>query len=186
MKIKMKLFGTLVLILCCCILVGTTLASGTAETENLKAVFSWSEDNSSWSNAKENAASVFNSDAWEPGYTEMRYFNVKNNGEYDFTYQLQAVPEGQFSTLAEVIDVFYLIAPEKTYADRDEFLTTAVYAGTLSELTNGIIAEGALQKGANETVAVALRMQENAGNVYKGVALGEFSLVFIAGTDELP
>ena len=107
------------LLLCFVMLIGTTFAWFTDEVTsannviqagNLDAEMYWSDslldaDSTAWN--KTTDGPVFNHKNWEPGYTEVRYVKVANEGNLSFKYNLFINPTGKVGKLAEVIDVSY-------------------------------------------------------------------------------
>ena len=195
------------LILCCCMLVGTTFAwftdsvtsanniikSGTLDVEmywadGTKAVPA--DDSADWKDASTGA--IFNYSLWEPGYTEVRHIKIANVGNLALKYQIQIVANGEVSNLADVIDVYYVDpAVEAGVANRTE-LNDSNKLGTLTEALGGMAttANGNLLakndphntgKDHEVTLTIALKMQESAGNEYQNKAIGsDFSIVLLA------
>ena len=184
------------LVLCFVMLLGTTYAwftdsatsaSNIIQTGNLDINMFWSENNEDWNDAEgENALPVFSYDNWEPGYTEVRYIKVTNEGSLAFKYEMMLSPNGEVEALAEVIDVSYdivtgndaFVAP--TADNKQGSLTTV---GTLAE----IIAAGAGVAGGvllpedkvsedyysgEIVVCITMHMQESAGNEYQNMSIG--------------
>ena len=112
------LMSGLALLLCVSMLIGSTFAwftdsvtsagniikSGTLDVEMFWADGKEDPDAATWNDAADGA--IFNSDKWEPGYTEARHIAVKNEGTLALKYQLSIVPNGEVSKLADVIDVY--------------------------------------------------------------------------------
>ena len=194
---KKSLFtGIVSLVLCFSMLIGTTFAwftdmvtsSGNIiQSGTLDIGMYWSEDNVVWNTTEgEGSGPIFSYDNWEPGYTEVRYIKVTNEGSLAFKYSMLLSPNGVVGNLAEVIDVSYDIVTAN-----DSFVAPAAdnkqgsleKIGTLSELIsiNGRVAGGVLLP-ANETaddyytgeivVCVAFHMQESAGNEYQNGSIG--------------
>ena len=190
------LLSSLSMLLCIVMLTGTTLAwftdiatsSGNIiQTGSLDIGMYWSENNADWHNAEGNSATpIFDYDKWEPGYTEVRYVKVTNDGSLAFMYKMLLSPNGEVSKLGEVIDVIYdivsgndkFIAPSAN--DKQGSLTKV---GTLDELlsANGPVAGGVLLPEGQTAegyysgeiiVCIALHMQETAGNEYQGLSIG--------------
>ena len=184
------------LILCFSMLLGTTYAWFTdsvtstgniIQSGNLDIGMYWSENNTDWHDAEgANSSPVFSYDNWEPGYTEVRYIKVTNEGSLSFKYQMTISPNGEVENLAEVIDVYYDVV-----TDNDEFIApnsvdkqgSLTKVGNLKEL---ISSEDAIAGGVllpvNElstdfysgeiVVCITLHMQEQAGNEYQGKSIG--------------
>ena len=185
------------LLLCFIMLVGTTFAWFTDEVTSANNIIKagtldlgmqWSTDNSNWKDAEGALAEpVFDYDLWEPGYTEVRYIKVTNDGSLAFKYQMYFNPTGVVGKLAEVIDVSYDIvtgnanfaAPASKY-DMGSLRTV----GTLNDLiaSNEAVAGGVLLPEGETAegyytkeivVCIAFHMQETAGNEYQGTSIGD-------------
>lgn len=163
----------------------------------LTAAMQWANgkeaiDNAAWKDAS--AGAIFNYDKWEPGYTEVRHIRIQNTGNLAFKYQLNIVPTGEVSDLADVIDVYYFDGA-KQIANRDALANetplntlTNVLAG-MPASTSGVLLPANtadednpdnLPKG-EVMVTVALKMQESAGNEYQGKSIGsQFAVQLLA------
>ena len=190
------MISLLSLILCFAMLLGTTYAwftdavtsaANIIQSGNLDIGMYWSEDNTHWHDAEgANAAPVFSYDNWEPGYTELRYVKVTNEGSLSFKYEMLLSPNGEVDKLAEVIDVSMdivtgndaFVAPT---ADNKQGSLAKV--GTLQDLIsmNGAVTGGVLLPAGKTAenyysgeivVCIALHMQENAGNEYQSMSIG--------------
>jgi len=143
---------------------------------------------------------IFNYKYWEPGYTEVKYLKVKNVGDLAFRYNLYIEPDFTGATtdaekanlvkLAEALDVYCAIVPDNSYAHPTSLadlasLGTLEYRMGLEEgVDTGVIlpVSGAADvdraAAGNEiyegevTVCMALHMQEEAGNDYQNLTLG--------------
>ena len=194
------LMSALALVLCLSMLVGSTFAwftdsvtssgniikSGTLDVE-----MSWangtedpSAENTTWEDAAEGA--IFNSDKWEPGYVEVRHLKIENKGTLALKYQLNIIPNGDVSELAKVIDV-YFIQPAQLVADRAA-LANVTPIGTLDKVLDGSLAnldmDGEMGAGATNTMTIALKMQETAGNEYQNMSIGSEFAVQLLATQE--
>ena len=184
------------LLLCFVMLIGTTFAWFTDEVTSANNIIQagsldigleWSKDNVLWHNAETNNNPIFNYDNWEPGYTEVRYLKVTNEGNLAFKYQMSINPVGLVGSLAEVIDVNYdivtgnnsFVAPTK-----DNKQGSLKKVGTLEKLidANGIVAGGVLlPEGETKdgyyteeiVICVSFHMQETAGNKYQNLSIGD-------------
>ena len=203
---KRSLFTSVIaLLLCFTMLLGTTFAWFTdivesrdnlITTGNLDIGMYWSENNIDWKIAEGNEADpIFSHDNWEPGYTEVRYIKVTNEGTLAFAYQMLLSPNGEVDKLAEVIDVSFDVV-----TGNPDFVAPTAYdkAGSLTKIgaldeiisSNNPVTTGALlPNGAvsNEhlsgeiVVCISLHMQESAGNEYQGRSLGStFDIKLIA------
>ena len=196
----------LALMLCVSMLLGTTYAwftdsvvsggniikSGTLDVEmwyadGTKAVPTEYEGEGAWTDASTGA--IFNYDLWEPGYTEVRHIQIKNVGTLALKYKVQIVANGTVSNLADVIDVYYL-DPAEQIANRDA-LAGKTPMGTLTDALAGMnsTASGVLvpvdKEGdglkSSETITIALKMKESAGNEYQNKSIGtDFSIQLLA------
>ena len=197
-NVKRSLFTSVVsLTLCFVMLLGTTFAwftdsavsaNNIITTGNLDVAMYWSENNTDWNNAEGlGARPVFDYDNWEPGYTEVRYIKVANEGDLSFKYLMFINPTGVVGALADVIDVSYDIV-----TGNDGFTApTTMYnmgslrkIGTLSEVISEeveipggvLLPSGKSSDGcySGEVVyCVAFHMQESAGNEYKNQSIGD-------------
>ena len=181
------------LILCVSMLLGTTFAwftdsvtsagniiqSGTLDIEMFWADGKEDPATVAWNDASEGA--IFDYDKWEPGYVEVRHIKIENKGSLALAYKLAIVANGEVSDLSDVIDVYYL-DPAAQVADRDQ-LTDNNKIGTLTEVLANLASTGtgALAKGETDTVTLALKMQELAGNEYQDKSIGStFSVQLLA------
>lgn len=193
---KALVSSLLSLLLCFSMFIGTTFAwftdSVTSGTNILKAgtldvSMEWfdgtksipAEDSVDWKDASTGA--IFNYDKWEPGYTEVRHIKIANEGTLALKYKLSIVPDGIVSKLADVIDVYY-IDPAKQIADRTA-LEDSYRLGTLREALDNLptTGNGSLKEGETDTITIALKMQESAGNEYQELSIGSsFAIQLLA------
>lgn len=137
------------------------------------------EDATQWADASQVA--IFDHDNWEPGYTEVRYVKVENEGSLDLRFVLTIVPNQQVADgevdLADVIDVY--IAKNVVAVDRA--LTGLTRVGTLADLiadpdgaAHGVLyaADEDNNTPVFEAYTIVLKMQETAGNEYQNISLG--------------
>lgn len=192
------LTSVVALLLCFSMLLGTTYAwftdsaqsaGNVIQSGNLDIEMYWSDrflaaDSDEWKLADEKP--IFTHDNWEPGYTDVKYVKIKNAGNLSFKWKLSLEAEGQFTDLADVIDVYYVDpAVELTsLADRDSVGTLAEVATKKTSIEGVLLPEN---ETSNEyapleaVVAIALHMDEEAGNKYQGTDLGcGFSVSLIA------
>ncbi len=185
------------LVLCICMLLGTTFAWFTdAVTSSgniiasgkLDAEMYWSDkllaaDSDEWNNA--DGTSVFNYNNWEPGYTEVRYVKVSNAGTLNFRWKLSIEAEGNVTDLSDVINVYYVnpVTAELT----KEGLKSLTPAGTLTDvLENNTGLDGRqLTPDSSVILAIAFHMDELADNKYQNKSLCDagFSLKLLATQD---
>ena len=187
------LLSALTLFACVSMLVGSTFAwftdsvtsagniikSGTLDVEMYWADGKTDPANANWMDASEGA--IFNYDLWEPGYAEVRHVKIENVGTLALKYVVNIKANGEVSKLADVIDV-YFVDPATQVADRNALLDT-YKVGTLADVLAGTAGttHGDLIAGASDSITIALKMQESAGNEYQGLALGtDFSVQVLA------
>ena len=194
MKTKNSLFASAIaLVLCVAMLAGTTFAwfSDIATSKNnviqsgsLDITMEWANDfdATTWQDAT--AGAIFTHDNWEPGYTDVKYIKITNKGNLNLKWRLTLEAEGTVSKLSDVIGV-YCVNPATAQLTSIDGLTSA---GTLTNVLNNknvFAPTGALVPGAEVIVAMAMHMDEEAGNTYKGLSLCDegFSVRLIATQD---
>ncbi len=195
------LLSALSLLLCVSMLVGSTFAwftdsvtsSGNIiKSGDLDVEMYWAEGDedpaaAAYKNAAEGA--IFQSELWEPGYTEAKHIKVANVGTLALKYQMRILANGVVSQLADVIDVYYF--DTATQLTRSNY-ATGTKLGTLSQVLNNananaisaIIAGSLTAEGTendSKTITIALHMQESAGNEYQNLSIGsDFSIQLLA------
>lgn len=198
--IKMKntkralLMSALVLVVCFSMLIGSTFAWFTDEVVSanniiksgkLDVTMEWADgttdpDNTVWTDAS--TGPIFTEDEiWEPGYVSVRHIKIANKGNLAFKYQVSIVANGEVSKLADVIDVYY-VDPAVQVADRTA-LTADNYLGTLADVLDNLSssASGKLLPENSDTITIALKMKETAGNEYQELSIGStFSIKLLA------
>ena len=143
---------------------------------------------------------IFNYDKWEPGYTLMETLKVVNKGNLAFKFRLDAVADGYTTgptgeKLADVIDVYVYegdgIPATASFADltADDNWRKAGSLSTLMADPDGIARGVLLPENTTPTngepvkevqMTVALHMQEDAGNAYQGLTLGDLNFTLMA------
>ena len=180
------------LFLCFAMLLGTTFAwftdvvtssgnkivSGTLDLDlQLK-----DKDSGTYSSINESSDPIFNYDKWEPGYTDAKVLKVENVGSLAFKWVGNFVSREAISNLSEVIDVYIKTSDSDiSYPAGREELTLAngwKNVGTLNQIIDAPDhpVSGALLSGESDYFAIALHMQESAGNEYQGKELGAFDI----------
>ena len=195
---KSALFTSVVsLFLCFAMLLGTTFAwftdSATSAGNVIKAgtldvsLEYKTPTDTAWKDASKGA--IFDYDKWEPGYTELRYVKIANEGSLDLKFVLTIVPNVEANdgetNLAEVIDV-YMFNGEAAL-DRDA-IAAATPVGTIADLmgdndgaAHGVLYADAAKGNVSEIYTIVLKMRESAGNEYQGLSVGEgFSVNLLA------
>ena len=181
-----------------------TSSGNIIKTGKLKVAMQWANGtenpnsaDTTWTNAA--AGAIFEYDKWEPGYVQVRHIRIANIGNLALHYELRIVVNGDLETvdndghtLADAIDVYYA-DPAVKVNGRDE-LTDANKIGNLAGILNGMMtgtnntAAGDLLPGEDtadnnsiDTVTIALKMRESAGNEYQEKELGgSFSVQLLA------
>ena len=190
------LSSAVALLLCFVMLLGTTYAWFTdtvtsagniIKSGKLDVTMHWANgteavpavDSADWIDASTGA--IFNYDLWEPGYVDVKHVQIANVGTLAFKYQVAIVANGAVSDLADVIDV-YFVDPATQIAERTA-LTEAYKIGTLTEVLAGAsgTAGAELLPEESDTITIALKMQETAGNEYQDLSIGtDFSVQVFA------
>ena len=78
---------------------------------NLDAKMYWTDnvERGEWHDIEDSQYNaVFTYDNYEPGYTELKYIKIVNNGTLAYKYDLSLLAMGQVGELAEVVDVYSL------------------------------------------------------------------------------
>ena len=132
-----------------------------------------------WTDASTTA--IFNYDNWEPGYTEVKYVKVANVGTLDFDYQITIYPNitptaGEVN-LSDVIDVYVLKGATANFTSFANVQSSAVAMGNMTKVMGKVLVDGSLYdeddaNASEEIIAIALHMQETAGNEYMGLSAG--------------
>lgn len=180
------LTSVLAIVLCLVMLMGSTFAwfTDTAST-GVNSIVSGTLDvglsywtGTDWADA-ENSEELFNKTAlWEPGYTQIIYLKVKNNGNLALNYSMQITPvhetvgvnvNGDEFKLSDYIQFGWaeLTAAEDgtftPFADRTEARTAVGTGVHLGESLHRQAAEP-MADGAEELVALVAWMPEDVGN----------------------
>lgn len=186
------IMSLLSLLICVTMLIGTTYAWFTdsvtsagniIKSGNLDVTMEWKDATATGAQQTYKDASagpIFNYDLWEPGYVEAKNIKIGNAGTLALKYQLNIIATGEVSKLADVIDVYYA---EGEYTLADRTMSELTKLGTLTDVLAAIstTASGDLLAGETDTVTLALKMQESAGNEYQNLAIGsEFAVQLLA------
>lgn len=180
------LTSVLALVLSLAMLVGSTFAwfTDTASTGvnrivsgNLDVGLEYWDKESGWLDA-ENSKDLFDKNAlWEPGYTQIIYLKVKNNGNLALTYAMQITPvhetvgvnvDGEQFKLSDYIKfgwtTFTVDENEKPAALGRSAARDSVGEGAQLGTTLHRQAKRPLEAGAEELVALVAWMPEDVGN----------------------
>ena len=190
------LSSVITLLVCFSMLLGTTFAwftdsvtsannvikSGTLDVEMYWAKGNEDPDAAAtvWTDASTGA--IFESDKWEPGYVEVRHIKISNVGTLALKYQLRIAANGDVSDLSDVIDV-YFVDPAVQVEDRTA-LDGIAPVGTLTEVLAGMPenASGDLAAEKSDTITLALKMREDAGNEYQNKEIGSDFVIQLLAT----
>ena len=181
------------LLLCFAMLVGSTFAwftdsvtsanniikSGTLDVEMYWAEGTEDPATAVWEDASTTA--IFDYDNWEPGYVDVKHVKISNVGTLALKYIVNIKANGEVSKLAEVIDV-YFVDPAIQVSDRSALIDECK-VGTLADVLNGKVApaQGDLLAAESDSITIALKMQESAGNEYQNLSIGtNFSVQVLA------
>lgn len=193
------LHSAIALLLCISMLIGSTFAwfsdgissgNNIIQSGNLDIEMYWTDDLDSgeWFNVEDDGHNtVFNYDNWEPGYTDVKYIKLVNNGSLAMNYKLTLTPQGVVGKLAEVINVYFADSAV-AMDDRDDFSNLRAIGLLNGVLNGGATASGTLLPAgkvglhpAGETiVTVAMSMITTAGNDYQNENSGEFTITALA------
>ena len=169
------------------------VANNVVAMGDLQAELYWrNPGETSWQDASKGA--IFNHRNWEPGYSDVKYLNVRNTGDLAFQYELNVFPAELLTgraNLLDVIDVYYGENVENV--TRDNYAIKLTRVGTMTELLTNEHGAGSgilLPENSKEDVASAARgsveacmvlhMQETAGNEYQGLSVGDGFTVQLA------
>ena len=176
--------SVLALLLCFCMLLGTTFAwftdLVTSNANKIQAGFLkidlelLNEKTGKWKSLKNNSDPIFDYDRWEPGYTDVKILKVENEGTLALKWIAKFVSEDQLSILADVIDVYVCPSDTEIGYPADRSLEGYTKVGNLKKFINTIekTTYGTLEAEECSYLGIALKMQESAGNEYQGLSLG--------------
>lgn len=136
-----------------------------------------------WYSVKNDQDPIFYYEYWEPGYTDVTFLRIENEGNLALKWEARFISDAAVSKLAEVIDVYVL--PSETplsYANATRDLDGWTKVGTLDQFINTLseTTYGELDKGEVAYLGIALHMQEEAGNEYQGIGLEAFDIKVVA------
>ena len=190
---RSALLSVMALFLCLTMLLGTTWAwftdsvtsSGNKiQAGNLKLDLEMlNKETGAYESIKTSKDPIFNYNLWEPGYTDVKFLKVENEGSLSLKWKAMFVSDEAVSKLAEVIDVYVL--PSVTELGYDNLTrdfdgwrrvgTLDQFINTLSETTYGN-----LLPYSCAYLGIALHMQESAGNDYQKIGLEAFDIQIVA------
>lgn len=100
---------------------------------------------------------------WEPGKTQVAYLAIKNNGNLDLKYTVGLNVQDVSKHLYEVME--YAIVAD---ADKDTPVTSWTSGKSVVVGTQSVSGDVELKAGATHYFALAIHMDEQAGNEYQG------------------
>ncbi len=170
--------SVIALVLCFSMLLGLTWAwftdsatsdRNTIEAGNLDVELEYRKDGGAWKTVDENT-NVFKNAKWEPGYTEVVYLRVKNEGSLALKYLLSVKileetasinVDGVAFRLSDFIKIGGVDDVETPYNTRNEAKTAATGVKGLRE---GYTKVDRLEKNEMDYVALVLYIPESVGN----------------------
>ena len=171
---------------------GNKIQSGNLEIDLLHKV------NSGWVSLKEHTDhKVFDYDKWEPGYTRVESLKVANLGSLALKYKLSLEAAVGTATvgkngekLSDVIDV-YILGEDSNGTSFETIKNSWVYKGTLTQVLKNpanFFSGELLPTGedsstvavGSKVISIALHMQEEAGNEYQKLSVGDIYVNLIA------
>ena len=174
------LASVLSIVLCLTMLVGSTFAWFTDSVTsannkivagNLDIGLEYSSDMASWADVKD-SDTVFDKDAlWEPGYTQVVYFRITNNGELAMKYQfgtnllvnyIGKTVAGADIDLTKFIKFGIAENITEAYADRDAARNAV--ASTAIDFSTYFVNGKLLEAGASTVVAMVVFMPTETDN----------------------
>lgn len=182
------------LVVCVSMLVGTTFAWFTDSVTSannkiiagnlkvdLEVLTETATDTYEWVSVKNSNSPIFDYDLWEPGYTEVKVLKVENEGTLALKWKATFSSANELGILADVIDVYVKEDVTAYPADRAD-LSGWTKVGTVRDFVNTLesTTTGTLLAKTSETLGIALKMQETAGNEYQDETLGAFDITILA------
>ncbi len=176
---KALIASILSFVMCLSMLIGSTFAwftdsattgVNTIVAGNLDVGLKYSSDFKAWKEA-EGSTEIFNANAlWEPGYTEVVYFEVENKGNLAFNYRIGTnlitntkgkTEGGEEIDLTKYIK-FCIVPVDEAFANREAALAAV---NNPIDFANLFVAEDSLDtNGAKATYAMIVYMPEETEN----------------------
>ena len=186
------------LLLCCVMLLGTTFAWFTDEvtsannkiqtgTLDIRLFHSTTKDD--WKEITDSKEPVFTYDNWEPGYADVHFFEVLNEGTLALKWKASIKAPSEVGAIAEVIDVYVKEYADKADVDsvrttigRDNVKADWTKVSTLDKFIANLesATTGVLESKKSEALGIALVMQETADNKYQGGKIDNFDITVFA------
>ncbi len=189
------LLSALSLLLCASMLIGSTFAWFTdsvttagnkIQAGTLDIQLLMNADGNGYKDISDSTAPIFgtgsiaqNNNAetlWEPGKTQVAYLAIKNNGDLALKYKVALDVENVAEDLYKVME--YAIVPDAQYGS-----VTSWTSGSSVEVgTQSVSGDVSLAVGATHYFALAIHMDEEAGNEYQNGEVN-FDLTILATQD---
>ena len=191
-KLVSLLMNVIAIVITSAILIGATFAwftdSATSSGNKIKAGslkvdLEILDEEKGWLSLKDETNPVFDYENWEPGYTVVKTFKVKNEGTLALKWKAKFFSENKLSALANVIDVYVLPSSVEPTAPTDRNLDEYFYAGTVADFVNKLeeTTNGVLMAKEVAYLSIGLKMRNEVGNEYQGIDLGgAFDIVIVA------
>lgn len=198
-KKRTSMLGVFAILLCIALCVGVTYAfftdSITSKNNKVKAgtleVDLELLTNSAWVSINESPVPVFKHELWEPGYTEVQFLRVVNNGNLAIKWEAKFISEEVLSELANVIDVYVLTSDTEIEnpANFNEIENNWENVGTLADFfniaptkLNGTIIAAQKDEGPQyDYLGIALHMPATVvDNALQGKELAPFDIQILA------
>ena len=191
-KKRAFLTSIITLILSVAMLVGTTFSWFTDTTSNkgnrieagILKVELLKHDGTDYVDISGGTGSIFNSNIWEPGKTEVAILQVKNSGSLAFNYNIVLnvknanADAANTAKLEEVVDYAILSDVDAEAYNKADFSNwEKILQGKNMETGDVPVGEtkaalnGALEAEESDYFVLAIHMDELAGNSYQGAAL---------------
>lgn len=189
------LFSALSLLMCVSMLIGSTFAwftdSVTSESNKIKAgtldiQLMMNTDGSEYKDISDSTSPIFgagsiaqNNNAetlWEPGKTQVAYLAIKNNGNLALKYKVALEVENISKDLYKVME--YAIVPDAQYGSVGSWTS----GNNVEVGTQPVSDDVSLAVGVTHYFALAIHMDEEAGNEYQGGEVN-FDLTILAAQD---
>ena len=181
-------------VICFAMLIGTTFAwftdtavsggniiqTGTLNVELYKWNGVVTDERENAVKLNENSPSAFPTEVeWEPGHTQVVYFSIKNEGSLALKYKVALEVTGY--TDASILEVMsFNVTPDAQYGEVTSWTGNGVYVQPgKTDYVNGANQDVALAAQSEHFFALAIHMDEDAGNIYQDQTV-TFDIVVLA------
>ena len=189
------LMSALSLLACVSMLVGSTFAWFTdsvaskgnkIQSGNLDIQLLMADNTGNYNDISNSAKPIFGAGSiaqdvngetlWEPGKTQVAYLAIKNNGNLALKYKVALDVENVSKDLYKVME--YAVIADAKHASVKEWTV----GNTVTKGVQTVTADVSLAPGASHFFALAIHMNEEAGNDYQGGQVN-FDLTILATQD---